>query len=722
MPTHGPPADTTFGDLLSLAYASVVTTNAGAALSTAADVAEVLAEQERREWPEPDTNLPDALRTRIAAALVLHGADAEEQAATVIARLPELSDASGERLRDLTRWAGRIYPGRDWFSIPSLDLLTYGLSIPALRDRTLRNSLTSDLDVLTVARIGSFLIGAAGTYPEAGAWITELLEPSDVADSLAELMFGSEGVPAPPQDRTDRLLAALISKITERTTLERLAPVLSDDIGYPFARIALLEALVSAVRTSYSPDKPAAQQAELAGALTDLAKALHNFRRYQEALVAHEGAVTLLRQLAKEQPHDHDHDLARALTNVADMLRHLGRYKDAFAALEEALPLLRAFADEQAARHEDDLAWALRNLGMLLDDVGRYREALAAHEEVVALLRQLADEQPARYQPVLAQALTSLGGVLGNAGRHNQALAADREAVALLRQLADEQPARYQHDLAHALSNFGAVLHNEDEDARQYDELLAAHEEAVALLRQLADEQPARYQPVLAQALTSLGGVLGNAGRHDQALAAEQEAVTLLRKLPDDQPERQRDLGRALIKLGVARLRSIHRYKEDARRYDAALAALAAEQQAVALLRRLAEKNPAGHRPELAVALFNLAGVLHGVGDHDKDARRYNDALAAVHEAITLLRPLANEYPARYQPDLARALSSRADVLRSLGQYEEALAAYKQSRVLWAAVASDQPWRSGDVTELDQMVRKFLRDLGRDEESVKFAL
>ena len=92
---HGPPTGTTFGDLLSLAYASVVTSNTGAALSTAGEVADVLAEQERRQWPEPDVAITDELRMRIVAALILHGgADDAEQAATVIARIPELSDTS----------------------------------------------------------------------------------------------------------------------------------------------------------------------------------------------------------------------------------------------------------------------------------------------------------------------------------------------------------------------------------------------------------------------------------------------------------------------------------------------------------------------------------------------------------------------------------------------------------------------------------------------------
>jgi hypothetical protein len=47
---NGPPPGATFGDLLSLAYASVVTSDTGVALSTAGEVADVLAEQERLQF------------------------------------------------------------------------------------------------------------------------------------------------------------------------------------------------------------------------------------------------------------------------------------------------------------------------------------------------------------------------------------------------------------------------------------------------------------------------------------------------------------------------------------------------------------------------------------------------------------------------------------------------------------------------------------------------
>ena len=708
---HGPPTGTTFGDLLSLAYAAVVTSNTGAQLSTTAEVADILAEQERRQWPEPDTEITDDLRKRIVAALILHRADTEEQAATVIARLPELSDASGERLRDLNRWAGLIYPGSHWFSMPSLELLTHGLTVPALRDPTLRKSLTSDLDTLTLARIGSFLIGATNTYPGAGAWIIELLQSSDFADTLPELMFGSAGVPAPPQERTDRLLAALISKITERTTLEGLKPVLSDDIGYPRARIALLEALVAAISASDSHEMRAATPPDLATALTELASALHDFGRYGEALAAHQEATALLRYLAEEQPDRHQHDLARALTDGGDVLRHLGRCAEALVANQEAITLLRDAADEQVDCNECDLVRPLRYLGLVLGDVGRYAEALDAHQEAVELARKSANEDRP-HQRELANALDNLAGALGVTGRYTEALAAHEEAVALLKQLADELPARYLPNLADALTNFGAGLHQVDREG----EALAAHEEAVALLKQLAAELPARYQPKLAHALINLAGGFGTADRHREALAAGREAVTLLQTLSVEQPACRRDLARALTTVGAV-LRDVGRNDENARRSEKALTT---HEQAVTLLRKLTVEQPDRHMPDLAWALINLGAVLNIVGWQDKDARRFDEALAAQQEAISLLGELADEYPARYHPEIAYALRDRAIVLRNQGRQDEALAAYEESRDLYKALTSDQPWRRGDVTKLDQTIRELLRNLGRENESVLF--
>ena len=165
-------------------------------------------------------------------------------------------------------------------------------------------------------------------------------------------------------------------------------------------------------------------------------------------------------------------------------------------------------------------------------------------------------------------------------------------------------------------------------------------------------------------------------------------------------------------------LRTISRNDENASRSEKALTT---HEQAVTLLRRLVVEQPARHLPDLAWALISLGAVLNMVGRQGKDARRFDQALAAQQEAISLLGELADEYPARYQPDIAYALRDRAIVLRNQDRQDEALAAYQESRDLYKALTNDQPWHSDDVTKLDQTIRKLRRDLGRDEESVKFA-
>ena len=693
---NGPPPGATFGDLLSLAYASVVTSNTGVALSTAGEVADVLAEQERLQWPEPDVTISDDLRVRIVAVLILHAVDAEEQVTSVIARIPELSDASGERLRDLTRWAGQIYPGRDWFSMPSLELLTHGLAVPALRDQTLRRSLTSDLDILTLARVSSFLIGAASTYPEAQAWITDLLQPSDLADSLAGLMFGSGSVPAPPQDRTDHLLAALISKITERTTLEELVPVLSHAIGYPRARIALLQAIVAAFRASQ--DESAARQADLARTLTDLGSGLNSVGRYDEAVTVNQEAVALLGKLAEEHPGRYQPDLAYVLSNLGNVLNEVGRYDEAVTVGQEAVSLLRNLAQEDA-RHQPELARALSNLGRGLTGVGRYDEAVTVEQEAVSLLRNLAQEDP-RHQLNLARVLGNLGNVFPEVGGYDEAVTVGQEAVSLFRKLAQEDSSD-QLNLMRTMLNLGNAL----AEVGRYDEAVTVAAEAVSLLRKLAEEHPARYQPDLARALSTLVNVLTEVGRHNEALTAAQEAISLLRKLAqEDAARHQSDLAYVLSGFG----RSLTR----AGQYDEAVTV---DKEAVSLFRKLAEEHPAGYQPDLARVLRNLGTAFDLVG-------RYDEAVTVDQEAVALFRTLAEEHPARYQRDLADALNNLGATFHNVRRYDDALTAYKESHALFKALASDQSWRSSDVAKLDHRIRRLLRDLGRDEESVTFAL
>ena len=111
--------------------------------------------------------------------------------------------------------------------------------------------------------------------------------------------------------------------------------------------------------------------------------------------------------------------------------------------------------------------------------------------------------------------------------------------------------------------------------------------------------------------------------------------------------------------------------------------ALDATQEAVTLCRALAADNPAAHQADLAAALNNLGNRLDQVG-------RYQEALDATQEAVTLRRALAADNPAAHQADLATRWTIGNRLYR-VGRYQEALDAAQEAVTLCRALAADNP-------------------------------
>ncbi|MFE3128543.1 hypothetical protein ACFXHD_34585, partial [Streptomyces hydrogenans] len=80
---------------------------------------------------------------------------------------------------------------------------------------------------------------------------------------------------------------------------------------------------------------------------------------------------------------------------------------------------------------------------------------------------------------------------------------------------------------------------------------------------------------------------------------------------------------------------------------------LAAIQEAVTIRRTLAETNPDAHLPNLATSLKNLAIRLGNL-------RRREEGLTASKEAVTIHRFLAKERPSLFGVDLQRSLAVAA--------------------------------------------------------------
>ena len=148
-----------------------------------------------------------------------------------------------------------------------------------------------------------------------------------------------------------------------------------------------------------------------------------------------------------------------AVSNLAKALSELGRREEAVAAGEEAAGLYRQLAAARPDAFTPNLAAAVSILAEALSELGRREDAVAAAEEAVGLCRQLA-ARPDAFTPDLAETLIAYGVHLTEQGRHRDALAMDREAVELYRSLQAAHPNVFHDDELEALKNLVIDLRN----------------------------------------------------------------------------------------------------------------------------------------------------------------------------------------------------------------------------------------------------------------------
>ncbi|KAF7967310.1 hypothetical protein HWV62_34737 [Athelia sp. TMB] len=140
--------------------------------------------------------------------------------------------------------------------------------------------------------------------------------------------------------------------------------------------------------------------------------------------------------------------------------------------------------------------------------------------------------------------------------------------------------------------------------------------------------------------------------------------------------------------------------------------ALAAIQEAVRLLRTLAAERPQAFNAALALSLNNLSVDLSSQG-------RHGEALAAIQEAVGLRRALAAERPEAFNAALAESLNNLSNRLSDHGRHEEALAAIQEAVGLRRALAAERPAAFNAVlAESLNNLSAELSDHGRHEEAL----
>ena len=107
-------------------------------------------------------------------------------------------------------------------------------------------------------------------------------------------------------------------------------------------------------------------------------------------------------------------------------------------------------------------------------------------------------------------------------------------------------------------------------------------------------------------------------------------------------------------------------------------------EEAAGIYRPLAQQRPDAFLPNLAMSLNNLANMLSALGRRD-------EALAMAEEAVRIRRRLAQQRPEAFLPDLAGSLNNLANMLSALGRREEALPQAEESVRIYRQLAQQRP-------------------------------
>jgi Tfp pilus assembly protein PilF/pimeloyl-ACP methyl ester carboxylesterase len=366
--------------------------------------------------------------------------------------------------------------------------------------------------------------------------------------------------------------------------------------------------------------------------------------------------------------------LGVTLNDLGSLDHDLHRMEDSKESYEEALKIFRQ--PMLVKRISLSLvATALNNLANVEKDLDRVQEARQHYQEALDVCRRLTrsvgDYVPAAVimlQPqspengqTEALVLNSYGNFDSAQNQLEDARSHLEQALQIRSRIAAQARAPYLEDLAVTLIGLGALDYKQKrfEEARQHDE------QGLKVCRDFP--RPRRdYLSLLATGLSNLGALDKKQNRIEEARSHGEEALKIRRQLAEQNP----DGGLPDVAMTLNNLGNIERLADprQSRRYY---------EESLVIYRQLLPLQPASSLPGLALALNNLGGL-------DANEGKLDDARHHFEEALNIRRELAQQNPDGHLPDLARTLSDlgRLDALEGQVEprqhYEDALTIRRQ--------------------------------------------
>ncbi|WP_420116521.1 hypothetical protein [Micromonospora sp.] len=358
-----------------------------------------------------DDPASDALLRQVAGVAALLGADAPDEVAGLVRRVPALVAAEPERVARYAAWLADLYPTADGTTLGVVqpDLLAEALAVRVLRDYPAadRARVFTGLTVAQAVRALTVL-GRARTHQGDAVALIEVALGVDVPRMVEAVVQVGVQFPGVFTPGVVRLLAdAEIDLRWARRIAERV-PYPSLELGR--LAVALTTRIVAGLTPETPPDVEAYWMDAHALRLTEVGRRI-------EALITSHEAVNLRRELTTTNRDTHLPSLASSLNNHAVRLAQAGRHTEALTTSHEAVNLYRQLASTNRDAYLPNLALALRNVGFIALLFGRVDElAIALTAEGVQYFDELATAEPAVFEErrqVARQTLDDLSRIAG---------------------------------------------------------------------------------------------------------------------------------------------------------------------------------------------------------------------------------------------------------------------------------------------------------------------
>ena len=343
------------------------------------------------------------------------------------------------------------------------------------------------------------------------------------------------------------------------------------------------------------------------------------------------------------------------------------------------------------AYSETKLAFLKENLEQLTDPesrifvqlkIGQVLTGLARWDEAEPLLRNAVGEaERSGSDSVHSIAMNDLALLLHATNRLDEAEPLMRQALDIDRAtLGDEHPA-----VAIRMSNLARLL----QDTNRLDDAEPLMRQALDIGRaSLGDEHP-----TIALRLNNLAQLLEITGRLDEAEPLMRHALDIDRaSFGDEHPKVARDLNN-LAPLLHARGRT---------------------DEAESLMRQtldIVRASFGDKHPKVAIALSNLAWLLHATN-------RLEEAESTLREALDIDRASFGDV----HPDVARDLNNLARLLQDNSRLDEAEPLMLEALCIFLEFGRKTGHRHPHTDDMVRNVEALLREMGRDEESIKAAI